>query len=205
MDADARILVLCCEPDDPLSKSVSERVQRSLDPGQANPGVDRRARRRRREEIQAALCVVSQSELGRAIWTANMTSKYVIHQTEGGICLAGRPGMRIPPLMQPIIVEKWTRGTYYYVNDRPLTPHTRWSWSSPIAAGDPRRLVALFNEKAPVVFQRPEFTVLGVTTPTDPMSSLWMFVLWNNMVFFGLTGRFADEDVVRIVQRASLG
>jgi hypothetical protein len=205
MDGDARILVLTCEPDDPLTRSVQDRVRRSFDPKHAKSGVDRRARAHRLKSLQDALCVVSEHELNRAIWSVGQTREHVTRRTPSGIYLTGRPGMRIPPSMQPTIVEKWTRGAYYYSNARPMSPYARWSWVSPTAAGDPSAIIRMCSERMELVFDRPEFRVWGVTTESDPGSSLWMFALWNKMVFFGLTGRFADEDAVRTIQHASLG
>jgi len=202
-DGDARIWVLTCEPDDPLTQDIQKSVQRSLDPRQARSDADRRSRSRRMKSLQDALCVVPDSELGRAFWSANQTRAQVTRQTSSGIYLTGKPAMRVPPLLHPIVLGKWIRGSYYYTNKGPLLPFAPWSWAAPTALGDPKRLMQMCAERMLPVFDRPEFRVWGVTTSSDPVSSFWMFALWDKMIFFGMTGRFAYTDAVQIIQRAT--
>ncbi len=201
MDNDARVLVLTCEPDDPATQSIQRQVQRSLDPSLAKNSRDRRAREKRHENLHSRLTAVGEDELNRAIWAVDQTAARVEHRTPSGLLVTGRPGLRLPPELQPTVVGKWTRGAYYYVEKHPLAPFAPLAWQSPTANSDPRELIELCSRSMPLIFGRPEFRVWGTKTLGDPMNSIWMFALWDKMVFFGLTGELASENFAEAMQR----
>jgi hypothetical protein len=187
-DNDGRILALIHEPNDPLTETLQKRVLDSLDLSRAKSDRDRQARERLRERMTHGLIVLPEGEEARAIWATQPPELVDILGPDRTPRGRGRTAFTLPEFLQPTLIGKWIRGSYYHLRDELLPPYTPWDWSVPSADGDPRELIREFAETAHSVFSRPEFKVWGLVFPSDATTSMWMFVLWDKMVFSGRTG-----------------
>jgi hypothetical protein len=186
-------LVLTTQPTNPFSQDAQQAFSRSIDPTAARSGdeTDRRARLAKLRRIQANLTLVMPGEKATTMWSVEHSGGPLRLQTESGLLVRGFPGMALPHRAIRTMIGKWVRACCYLESGSPLDLYVPWKPRIVSADRDPIPLVLEFSCRLPHRFEHPAFRVWGTTMPNDPRSSLWMFLVWNELAFFGMSGSLA--------------
>jgi hypothetical protein len=203
VENEARTIALALNPNGALTDAVQEKAKASISPELAGNDIDRGARTKRRDTLEAGLTTMSLRGQESGLWSAHGSPQMAYVTLSSGLCVPGIPAMSLNPAWQPTMVEHWMRGCYWHVERRALPASTPWKHFSPTTqAVDIPQLTSELASAMPLVFGRPEFRVWGVLSPSDSSTSVWMFGLWDQLVFWAASGALTLAEPFDILRRA---
>ncbi len=178
-----RVLLMCVDPRiTPQIGSVHRRVERSIRPRD----IFDKHRAGKRRSLQASIQILGREDVADAL-PSPVHPQFGPMRTPGGLSADGAPALRYNPNDLDIVTQKLVRGVYWLCQGQPLPLPV--SVDTPVMTDNPGRVVrSVLDQGLELRGFPPAFVYTGGVSASDPLVSIWFFVIWDHFVLSGITG-----------------